>query len=84
MVKYYGMDVKAGSGRTIRMLREHFGFTQGMLARKLGCSSSLVGQLERGTAQITDAMATELASKFDGLEPENFTNGKPVNWSAVR
>ena len=84
MRSYYGKDGTTGTGRTIRMLRERLDLTQAMLAKKLGVSSSLIGQIERGAVQITDAMASDLASKFDGLQPENFTHGVPVNWSSVR
>lgn len=81
---YYGKDGTTGAGRTIRMLRERLDLTQAMLAKKLGVSSSLIGQIERGTAKVTDAMAFDLSQKFDGLQPENFTDGVPVNWSSVR
>lgn len=82
--KYFGKDVKSGSGRTIRMLRERFNLTQSMLGKMIGISAGYVGQLEKGTVAVSDAIASELASKFDGLTKENFTENIPVNWSAVR
>lgn len=82
--KYFGKDVRAGSGRTIRMLRERFNLTQSMLGKMVGVSAGYIGQLEKGAVSISDAVATELANKFDGLSKENFTENIPVNWSAVR
>lgn len=84
MNKYFGQDVKSGSGRTIRMLRERLNLTQSMLGKMIGVSAGYVGQLERGTVDVSDAVASQLASKFDGLSKENFMDGVPVNWSAVR
>ncbi len=84
MIKYYGQDVTFGGGRNIRMLRERNGLTQSMLGKMVGVSAGYIGQLERGAAQITDAVAVAITTKFDGLKKENFTKGTPVNWSAVR
>lgn len=82
--KYYGKDVtNNGAGKIVRMLRERLDLTQGMLAKKLDVSSSLIGQIERGAANLSEDLAAKLVSKFDGLEPENF-HGVPVNWSSVR
>ena len=84
MIRYYGEDVSFGAGRTIRMLRERNGLTQSMLGKMVGVSAGYIGQLERGTVKITDAIAAAIASKFYGLTKENFTENAPVNWSAVR
>ena len=81
--RYYGKDV-TGNGRIVRMLRERLDLTQSMLAKTLGISSAMVGAIERGTAKLSDAHAEILVSKFDGLTKENFTEGKPVEWSRVK
>jgi transcriptional regulator with XRE-family HTH domain len=64
-------DVGAGLGPRLRQVREERGLSVRELARRIGCSASLVSQIERGLSApsvgIVYAMATELRTSLDYL-----------------
>jgi transcriptional regulator with XRE-family HTH domain len=69
-------DVGAGLGPRLRQVREERGLSVRELARRIGCSASLVSQIERGLSApsvgIVYSMATELRTSLDylfGVDP---------------
>ena len=64
-------DVGAGLGPRLRQVREERGLSVRELARRIGCSASLVSQIERGLSApsvgIVYSMATELRTSLDYL-----------------
>lgn len=64
-------DVGAGLGPRVRQVREERGLSVRGLARRIGCSASLVSQIERGLSApsvgIVYSMATELRTSLDYL-----------------
>lgn len=64
-------DVAAGLGPRVRQVREERGLSVRELARRIGCSASLVSQIERGLSApsvgIVYSMATELRTSLDYL-----------------
>lgn len=69
-------DPASGLGPRLRLVREERGLSARELARRVGCSASLVSQIERGISApsvgVLYALATELAASLDylfGVEP---------------
>jgi transcriptional regulator with XRE-family HTH domain len=75
-------DVGAGLGPRLRQVREERGLSVRELARRIGCSASLVSQIERGLSApsvgIVYSMATELRTSLDylfGVDPAAMADG---------
>jgi transcriptional regulator with XRE-family HTH domain len=69
-------DPASGLGPRLRLVREERGLSARELARRVGCSASLISQIERGISApsvgVLYALATELAASLDylfGVEP---------------
>jgi transcriptional regulator with XRE-family HTH domain len=69
-------DPASGLGPRLRQVREERGLSARELARRVGCSPSLISQIERGVSApsvgVLYALATELAASLDflfGVEP---------------
>jgi transcriptional regulator with XRE-family HTH domain len=69
-------DPASGLGPRLRLVREERGLSARELARRIGCSASLISQIERGVSApsvgVLYALATELAASLDylfGVEP---------------
>jgi DNA-binding XRE family transcriptional regulator/mannose-6-phosphate isomerase-like protein (cupin superfamily) len=64
-------DVGAGLGPRLRQVRRERGLSVRELARRIGCSASLISQIERGLSApsvgIAYSMATELRTSLDYL-----------------
>ena len=65
-----------GLGPRLRLVREERGLSARELARRVGCSASLISQIERGLSApsvgVLYALATELSASLDylfGVEP---------------
>ena len=66
-----GFDPASGLGPRLRAVREERGLSARELARRIGCSASLISQIERGvsapSAGVLYALATELGASLDYL-----------------
>src|SRR5579859_5976250 len=66
-----GFDPETGLGPRLRVAREERQWSVRELARRIGCSASLVSQIERGisvpSVGVLYALATELGSSLDHL-----------------
>jgi len=69
-------DPASGLGPRLRRVREDRGLSARELARRVGCSASLISQIERGVSApsvgVLYALATELGASLDhlfGVEP---------------
>jgi transcriptional regulator with XRE-family HTH domain len=64
-------DPASGLGPRLRLVREERGLSARELARRVGCSASLISQIERGVSApsvgVLYALATELAASLDYL-----------------
>ncbi|HLH59140.1 MAG TPA: helix-turn-helix transcriptional regulator, partial [Streptosporangiaceae bacterium] len=64
-------DVGAGLGPRLRQVREERGLSVRELARRVGCSASLISQIERGLSApsvgIAYSVATQLRTSLDYL-----------------
>ena len=64
-------DPASGLGPRLRRVREERGLSARELARRIGCSASLISQIERGVSApsvgVLYALATELAASLDYL-----------------
>src|SRR5215471_10468140 len=66
-----GFDPGTGLGPRLRLAREQRGLSVRELARRIGCSASLISQIERGVSApsvgVLYSLATELGSSLDYL-----------------
>jgi transcriptional regulator with XRE-family HTH domain len=66
-----GFDPETGLGPRLRVARESLGWSVRELARRIGCSASLISQIERGVSVpsvgVLYSLATELDSSLDHL-----------------
>lgn len=80
------MDHKVDSWRIGKILRDIRLWTkcsQAEIGKRLGKTQSYVSQLELGKIQMSIYDIEKICSSFDGLEVENFTQNKPINWTNV-
>lgn len=70
-------------GKIIRDVRHWTNCTQAELGKKIGVSQSDICKLELGKKEASIREIEAICSKFDGLEVENFTENKPINWTVV-
>ena len=84
MYDYFKVSPEGLVGKRLRDFRLMKGYTQNDVAHWLGKSQSYVNLYELGKAPVKISDVEIICSKFYGLEVENFTEGKPVDWSSVR
>ena len=86
-----GFDPETGLGPRLRVAREQRGLSVRELARRIGCSASLISQIERGVSVpsvgVLYSLATELDTSLDhllfGAEPRRPASaGEPAVRSA--
>ena len=71
-------------GKIVRDIRLWTNCTQAEIGKRLGKSASYVSQLELGKVSASAHDIERICSSFDGLEVENFTEEKPINWMSVK
>ena len=52
-------------GTRLKELREHNGLSRNQLAEQLGITPSMIGQIERGTKQVSMGMAAQIAEIYN-------------------
>ncbi|BBW98127.1 MULTISPECIES: helix-turn-helix domain-containing protein [Geobacillus] len=67
-------------GRRIRAFRKLKGYTQEKLAKELGISVSILGEIERGNRMPSDALIGQIAERLnvsvEELSPPTFESNK--------
>lgn len=67
-------------GRRIRAFRKLKGYTQEGLAKEMGVSISVLGEIERGnrlpSAHILEKISESLEVSIEELSPENISNNE--------
>src|SRR6266566_3690465 len=86
-------DPGAGLGPRLRLVRSSRGLSVRELARRVGCSASLISQIERGVSVpsvgVLYSLATELGSSLDyllfgsGAGPESASSENPAAGAAA-
>ncbi|ASS87492.1 helix-turn-helix transcriptional regulator [Geobacillus stearothermophilus] len=67
-------------GRRIRAFRKLKGYTQEKLAKELGISVSILGEIERGNRMPSDTLVGQIAERLnvsvEELEPPKFESNR--------
>jgi transcriptional regulator with XRE-family HTH domain len=65
---YHQMDLLKTIGKNVKILREAHGYTQGNLAQASGLQRSYIGDIERGSRNLTVSSLSQIADAL-GVHP---------------